>query len=249
MLSGLKDVDREILKYVDDKELLKICSIDRKTWNEICDDNFLKRRLARYPDIEKFKKEDESYKQFFLRVIYYTSKMREEFEFEYKDDDFIHQYKLLKEYQNDSSKLLWHVSKHGYLDLVKHIVKKGVSSDELSNVLISASLNGKLEIVKWLVENGADVNFKGNLAMTWASDNGHWEVVKYLIERGANVHENREHVLKNASRTGTLDIVRYLVEHGANVKADELVLLNAYWGKNEEIKQYLIQQGATLKRN
>ena len=39
-LSGLKDIDREILKYVDDKELLKICSVDKKTWNEVCDDNF-----------------------------------------------------------------------------------------------------------------------------------------------------------------------------------------------------------------
>ena len=32
-LSGLKDVDREILKHVDDKLLLRICGINRKTWN------------------------------------------------------------------------------------------------------------------------------------------------------------------------------------------------------------------------
>ena len=57
MLSGLKDVDREILKHVDDKELLKICSIDKKKWNEVCDEHFLKRRLMKYPGIEKYKKE------------------------------------------------------------------------------------------------------------------------------------------------------------------------------------------------
>ena len=119
MLSGLKDVDREILKHVDDEELLKICTIDKKTWNEICDDNFLKRRLDRYSDIEKYKLANESYKQFFLRVIYYASKMREEFQFEYKSGDYIHQYNLLKEYHNDAWKLLWHAGKHGYLDLVK----------------------------------------------------------------------------------------------------------------------------------
>ena len=54
-LSGLKDIDREILKYVDDGELLKICSVDKKMWNEVCDDNFLKRRLSQYPGIEKYK--------------------------------------------------------------------------------------------------------------------------------------------------------------------------------------------------
>ena len=58
MLSGLKDVDREILKYVDDRELLRVCSIDRKTWNDVCDDAFLKRRLSKYPGIEKYKEKE-----------------------------------------------------------------------------------------------------------------------------------------------------------------------------------------------
>ena len=61
-LSGLKDVDREVLKHVDDKELLRVCTIDRNTWNEVCDDNFLRRRLSKYPDIEKYKLENESWK-------------------------------------------------------------------------------------------------------------------------------------------------------------------------------------------
>ena len=39
-LTSLKDVDREVLKHVGDRELLKICSVNRKTWNEVCDDNF-----------------------------------------------------------------------------------------------------------------------------------------------------------------------------------------------------------------
>ena len=69
-LSGLKDVDREILKHLDDKELLEICSLDRKTWNEVCDDAFLRRRLLnKYPEIGKYKSEKETWKQFFLRAI------------------------------------------------------------------------------------------------------------------------------------------------------------------------------------
>jgi hypothetical protein len=56
-MSGLKDVDREVLKHVNDRELLEVCRIDRKTWNDVCDDNFLRRRLAKYPDIEKYKLE------------------------------------------------------------------------------------------------------------------------------------------------------------------------------------------------
>ena len=57
-ISGIKDIDREVLKYVDDKELLEICTINRKTWNEVCDDNFLRRRItSKYFGIEKYKKD------------------------------------------------------------------------------------------------------------------------------------------------------------------------------------------------
>jgi hypothetical protein len=91
-LTGLKDVDREVLKYVDDKQLLKICSIDKKTWNEVCDDWFLRRRLSKYPDIEKYKKEKESWKRFFLRAIYYIAKMKEKYQYDYISGDFKEQY-------------------------------------------------------------------------------------------------------------------------------------------------------------
>ena len=54
-LSGIRDVDREILSKVDDKELLKACSIDKYTWKNVCDDAFLRRRLlSKYPEIEAF---------------------------------------------------------------------------------------------------------------------------------------------------------------------------------------------------
>ena len=75
MLTNLKDVDREILSYIDDKELLKICSINKKAWNHVCDENFLKRRLSKYPEIEQYKKENESWKRFFSRLICCVSKM------------------------------------------------------------------------------------------------------------------------------------------------------------------------------
>ena len=55
-LTGLKDTDREILKYVGDRELLKVCAIDRRFWNDVCDSNFLRIRLTnKYPEIEKYK--------------------------------------------------------------------------------------------------------------------------------------------------------------------------------------------------
>ena len=99
MLSGLKDIDREILKHIDDGELLNVCSINRKFWYEICDDNFIRRRLMRYPDIEKYRNNNETWKQFFLTVTYYIFRMKEN-KTEYKGENFKNQYHLSNDTQD-----------------------------------------------------------------------------------------------------------------------------------------------------
>jgi hypothetical protein len=59
-ISGIRDLDREIFSKVEDNELLKTCLIDKYTWNIVCDDLFLRRRLSKYPEIEQYKKKWES---------------------------------------------------------------------------------------------------------------------------------------------------------------------------------------------
>ena len=49
-LSGIKDIDKEILLKMDDKNFLKACSLNNYFKNEVCDDVFLKKRLHQtYP--------------------------------------------------------------------------------------------------------------------------------------------------------------------------------------------------------
>ena len=89
MISGLKDIDREILKHVNDKELLLICSIDRKTWYEVCDDAFLRRRLtSKYLNVDNYKATDKSWKRFFLDVVNYILILKEKYNFTYIEGNF-----------------------------------------------------------------------------------------------------------------------------------------------------------------
>jgi hypothetical protein len=98
-LSGIRDVDREILNKLDDKELLKVCSIDKYTWNNVCDDGFLRRRLlAKYPKIEQYKIKTESWKNFFLRAVHYIALMKENYNYEYSYGNFITQNDLLNKF-------------------------------------------------------------------------------------------------------------------------------------------------------
>ena len=156
-LSGLKDVDREILKHVDDAELLKLCSLDRKTWNDVCDDGFLRRRLNKYPGIEKYKEEKESWKSFFLRATYYISKMKEDYEFVYISGDFKKQYEIIRHYN--------------LLNL----------SNKFDLLLLESAEKGEISIVKYSLERGADIHTTGKSALIHASRNGHLEIVEYLV--------------------------------------------------------------------
>ena len=203
-LSGLKDIDREVLKYVDDKELIKFCSFERKTWNEVCDDNFLKRRLSsKYSGIEKYRRENETWKQFYLRAVYTISKMREDYKIFYLSGDFEKQYELLKTYK-EGIILLENAADTGQLDLVKYAYEKGVNS---SYALMLASENGHLEIVKYLVEQGVTINYH---ILRRAMLTGHFDIVKYLVEHGADIHALSDFDFKLALEYGYSDIVKYL---------------------------------------
>ncbi len=176
-LTGIKDVDREILKHIDDRELLKICSIDRRMWRDVCDDDFLRRRL-RYPGIEKYKRENESWKEFYLRVIYITDKMARNYNFIYQTGDFEKQYKLLQKYK--PKKMIREAAEAGELDLVKHALKHGADIRDAPYALIDAAENGHLDIVRYLVEQGISPHAASDEALRLARGRGHYRIVEYL---------------------------------------------------------------------
>ena len=266
-LTGIKDIDRVILSHVPDKELLTVCSIDRKFWNAVCDDAFLKRRLAKYIGIEKYKGE-ESWKEFFLKFIYYTSRMREENKFEYTGGDFRKQYNLLKTIDMDylfrqavragelslviyavnnganlntiGGEALSTASLEGYFDIVKYLVENGVNVENIYNPLTKAAENGHLDIVKYLVENGADIHIDRDLPLAYATENDHYDVVKYLVEKGADVIRAR--AIESAASNGNFLILQYLVE---NSNADLSNVLSKADPKFEIVK-YLVEKGSNI---
>ena len=82
--SGIKDVDREILLAMDDENLLKTCSLNKYLFNNVCDDNFFYRKLLlKYPDTLSYKLREDNYKSYYLRTIYYISKMKEDYDYPY----------------------------------------------------------------------------------------------------------------------------------------------------------------------
>jgi len=226
MISGIKDIDREILGKLDDRELLKACSIDSYTWNTVCDDAFLRRRLlTKYPEIEQYKLQRESWKQFFLRAIRYIALLKEKYGYDYTFGNFVRQKKLLSDFfnfinQNPENLLLLQNGKN--------------------RLLMRSAEKGELAIVEWCYKNRANIHIRNEYALRIASNNGHLEIVKYLLEKGADIHEQDDGALRWASRYGHLEIVKYLVEHGADIHAlNDYALTQASINRHFEVVKYL----------
>ena len=212
MLSGLKDTDREILKWANDEDLLRICSVDRKMWNEVCDDAFLRRRLiAKYPEIEKYKKEDESWKHFFLDAIRSIALMKENFEYDYSEGNFRQQYNLLRKYKDNMTDLLVQSVSARIFPLIDYSVNHGGDIHVGHDALLTHAVRwGDFGLVKYFVEKGADIHIFNDFALLLASREGHLDIVKYLVQKGASIHADNDAALNIARKNGHEDVVRYL---------------------------------------
>ena len=214
-LSGIRDVDREILGKLDDESLLKACSIDKYTWNTICDDAFLKRRLlSKYPEIEIYKLKNETWKHFFLRATHYIALLKEKWGYDYKFGNFITQNNLFKRYKNKEkyiNRLLKESAEEGELALIMWSLKKGIDiNDQDDYALRISSQLGNLEVVKYLLENGADIHARDDLSLKYASFNGDLKTVKLLVEHGADIHAGGDYALKLAIEYKRTEVEKYL---------------------------------------
>jgi ankyrin repeat protein len=193
--STYKDLDREILLNLSDKELIKVCRLNQYLFKTVCDDNFFKRRLQlTYPDTLSLYdvKKYSNYKNFYLNMIFYISKMKEVYGYSYVSGNTIKQYETFKntpkkinlvsgKLEIDLQELLYVSAHKGELNLVKYAISQGakIHSDD-EEALRSASLNGHLEVVKYLVSLGADIHVEGNEPLRLAKLKGHLELAEYL---------------------------------------------------------------------
>ena len=240
-LTGILDTDREILRYVEDERLLKVCSINKRMWNSVCDNQFLQRRLSAYPEIEKYKKEEESLKIFYSRVVYHITKMRRKFNFVYTSGDFCRHLYMLEQFKG--ADLLINSVMHGELDLIKYSLKNGSDINAgYSSPIKEAAHYGHLEILKYLEATGANIFVHDNHPLRLAASFGHLEVIKYLIGRGADIHSYENFSLIISIKNGNFEIVKYLVDNGADIinhKTRCLKVARDY--RHSEIEEYLNQ--------
>ena len=269
MLTGLKDTDREVLKWVEDGDVLNACAISRKMWCEVFDDAFIMRRLSKFPGIEKYKLESESWKSFYSRAIYDITSMKKRFNFDYTDGNFKDQHRLLTLYkdtdltQNAAEEGYFNLLKYaisidverpilcryadtklaaqkGHLEVVKWLMEKFPLKEYINEYMIDACRSGRLELIKYLLDNGAKV-----VGLPTAAYYGHYDIVKYLVEHGANA--SLYDALHRASIRGYSAIVKYVIEKGGDIHSDyDVALKYAVQYNDLDLVKFLVEHGADI---
>ena len=224
-----------LLKYLDDKEFLKMCILDKEYKEHICDENVFKQRTElRYPLLTEFKEPDETWKQLYIRMTYFIGKLEERFGIPYIPTEGYNPEKFYQEWKNNKyiyNRAMREAAYGGHLELVKNLIAQGACNFDFA--MYRAAYGGHLEIVKFFIDQGAR-HF--NRAMAGAARGGHLEIVKYLITQGAN---NFDWAMEGAARQGHLEIVKYLIDRGA--RDFNRAMVGAAGAGHTEIVNYLKQ--------
>jgi Ankyrin repeats (3 copies) len=191
---------------MDDKTLLSLSDSCEYFNSKICKDNtFWQRRLnEKYPLLSEIKEEEEIWKEFYLKMTYYISKLGilgipyiptkgynpEEFYKNYKNNKYIF------------DEAMFYAAYEGNIEIVKLMIEKGATDFDWA--ILEAAEGGHMEIVKLMIENGA-TDF--NTAMINAAEGGYMEIVKLMIEKGATDFDT---AMNYAAIGGQMKIVEYL---------------------------------------
>ena len=228
-----KNIYENIINFADDRTVLNML----RARPEFNDPIFFKRVLDRkYPLLKEFKKDNETWRRFFIRMTYYIAKLNEEYGIPYiptkgyDPEDFYKRFKNEKYIYNTA---MAKAAKGGHMEIVQYLIdKKGANHFNWAMEL--AALGGHLDIIKYLIDEKGANEF--NEALGWAALGGHLDIVKYLIdEKGA---DNFNSAMLEAAR-GHLDIVQYLIEKGAD--DFNRAITRASLGGHPEIVKYLKQ--------
>ena len=145
-----KDIYEYIMGLADDRTIVNMLAVNRK----FNDDSYFRKVLEkRYPLLLRFKKNDETYKPFYLREVKYMAKLWEEYEIPYiPTPDYDPEYLYVK-FGKDRiyTTILMEAVEYGDIKLAKHLINKGAEVNRFT--YISAAIGGNVDVFKFLITN------------------------------------------------------------------------------------------------
>lgn len=263
-LTGHKDTDLLVLSRLNDENLLNTC-LANKAINKVCqNESFWKSRFISvfdnkynvepgYDYPSKYKKDSETWRNFYLKFVSYTSKYR-----------LINNLLIFASFKGDISLVVYamnsprissdtqemsmmNAAQGGYDEIIKYLINHGVKPQKFFLKWLCGY--GSLDIVKFVFSKmNIDVNMSNNVLIRMAANSKKFDTVMFLIDIGANIHSKNDELLDHAAISGRLDIIKYLLDKGANIDRidNRSPLISSIEREKTSVAKYLIQRGANV---
>ena len=200
-LTRSRDVDTYLLSRLDDKELFEILLLN-KDFLKLGSVFFEKRLKERYPFLLKFKPKNMNYTKYYLSIIYYIAKLKEEYDIDYVPapslNPKIFYYKLNNGYSSLET-YYGYIGETGDLKLIKEY-EDVIEGEVLFGGVI---LSGNLDAVKYLENKGYVINQLGYISKAVLSRNE--EMKNYVLTKLAPLFEEDEINLEMVYAVASLD--------------------------------------------
>jgi hypothetical protein len=188
--SGIPDVDKMMTEYLDPVSFLELCNVENRYVQKLCDENMFKKRAEKeFPKIKKDSKD--SWKEFYLKLIYWVGRLKEDYDFSIKNFNvnpkqyYIQIKKFLNKFEKDNeikkrkiNILLFVASNYGPVEFVQFVLDKG--ADNIQYALVNAAGAANLETFKYLEKLGAN-NYREALYAAKSSENSEKDkMIEYI---------------------------------------------------------------------
>ncbi|MDR1485491.1 MAG: ankyrin repeat domain-containing protein [Planctomycetaceae bacterium] len=155
----------------------------------------------------------------------------------------------------------YQIDKRVFKVLCKYLVEKGMSTDELLNILSHLYPHDSfdIELAEFMLSM-IDVNKttqSGNSMISYAVQAKNLELVKYLVDRGADINLTTKYgnsLINQAVASGSIEIVKYLADRKVDVKKKNNNGLTPFYfayrsgsHANIDIVKFLIRNGCDPK--
>lgn len=251
MLSGNKNTDREILLKLKDHDVMNYCNNveNRFIYKEVCNDSFFHNyMIIHYPNVLKYKTGDMTWKQYYLKTIWYISKMKEESDFEFKTGDPKEYYDIL--HNNLMSHIFFErVGEINAKDLYEIYSKKSSDANTPYTMKGAAKINHE-DFIEYLIKEGRSYkNNLLNLGLEGATEANNMDLINFFIDKGA---DNFKKPLRIAAKNGNINLIDFFLDKDVNdldVIDLNQSMFQAATENRKNIIDYLIEKGANDNDN
>jgi hypothetical protein len=267
---GHKDVDKELMNYLNDRDILNM--LINKNYDELLNEKFFHHLfLRRYPYLLKFKPKNKSYRKHYVDYTYYINNLKEE-GIPYISNPNYDPKKITKGRWNSWERIFYYVTtlpdsnykrelidlfyphmkdlrwglfgaiETDNLDLAKEILTQDDKNGHLSGNLKEAGLNKASEYGKINIMNYF-LDIGGSLRLAFIASlrpKIFYHTANYLIQ---NYHPDISIINEAFQRVNTKEKIDYLISLGAN-NFNGALIHNVSYINGEKLIDYLVNLGA-----